>query len=335
MTADATTLVYDRVPSDALLSVLRQGAPRALLERRHRHPKLLDIELRHDPKQGTSWVTLYAGLSSMVDLRERNGQFWLTSAGLYQRLANFDPTWRVRRPAAALDDIWPDVEAYLDRLQPQVPRRYTDREGKVQTTMTSGGSAEYWPVDREAQPHFPSAPLQKTHLDSLAAPLLAALTATGRTDPWWPGVRDRGKFSATGPGLDLLAVDARGRLLAVEIKDATNLKGIVFGPIQVRVYAELISRWIAQDPAGAVSKLNHMLAIRRELGLVRDDAPKVTEEMRVVPVLAVGAGRRSPQLETRLRTTAAVIGQVSAHERIEPLETWLLDDDGIPSQLLP
>jgi hypothetical protein len=335
MTADSNTLVYNRVPSDALLSVLRDGAAAALLERRHRHPKLLDVELRHDPKQRTSWVTMYAGLSSMLDLRERNGQFWLTSAGLYQRLAGFEPGWRVRRSASALDDIWPDVEAYLDRLQPQIPRRYTDREGRVQTAMTSGTSADYWPIDREAQPHFPSTRLQKEHLDLLAGPLLAALTATSRTDPWWPGVRDRWKFSATGPGLDLLAVDTRGRLLAVEIKDASNLKGIVFGPVQVRVYAELVSRWIAQDPTAAVRTLNHMLAIRRDLGLVRDNPPLLTEQVQVVPVLAVGAGRRSPRLETRLRATSAVIEQVPAHKRIGPLEMWCLDADGIPSPLLP
>lgn len=327
-------LLYDRVPSDALLQQLRAGAPAGLLTRRRAAPRELDVQFRHDPKSGTSWATLYAGLTSLIDLRERKGLFRLTSSPTYQGLAPFDPAWSSWRDSDELNRSWPEVESYLDQLRPRVPARYTEREGKVQTATTSGDSPDYWAIDREAQPHFPSVPEQVAVLRSFSDPLLAALAAAGRQDAWWPGVRDRGKAPVAGPGLDLLAVDRSGRLLAVELKDAGNLKGMVFGPVQVRVYAELVTRWLEQDPAKAVDTLNRMLTIRSELGLSPTGPPVLAPDVVVVPVLGIGAGRRSPQLLSRLADTAGVVEAAPRAARIQPLETWSLDAAGVASPLL-
>lgn len=325
----STDLVFDRAPSAALVDIFRAGPASALVARRHAHPLLLDVQFRHNPKSGVSWGTLYAGLTSMIDVRERGGHFWLTSAAKYQQLAGFDDSWSARHTAGQLATIWPDVDRYLDRLQPQVPPRYTSREGAVQTAMTSGASSAYWAIDREAQPHFSSAAEQVRRLDEISAPLKAALADTRFTHPWWPGVRDHGKFSATGSGLDLLAVDRGGRLLAIEIKDAANLKGIVFGPVQVRVYAELVAAWIAQDAAAAVLMLNGMLDLRVSLGLSQPCAPRLTEDVIVVPVVAVGAGRHSPELTSRLAMTSRAIAGVPRHALVQDMDIWYLDERGV------
>lgn len=121
----------------------------------------------------------------------------------------------------------------------------------------------------------------------------------------------------------------------IEAKDSRNTEGIVWGPAQARMYAELFARWSAQDRQQTEAVLTGMVRQRADLGLAASDAPALGDPLSVVPVLAVGAGIVSPKLAHRLHTSAAVMASVPRGAGVAELEVWRLDPLGGPHRLSP
>ena len=127
-----------------------------------------------------------------------------------------------------------------------------------------------------------------------------------------------------------------GRLLVIEAKPADELKGLVWAPAQVRLYAELFASLVdANEQAPEV--LNRMAAQRSALGML-DHRWKFQDRdnLRVLPVIAVGPGplRLSPVALNRLALVAEALERNPpfAH-RIDPLEVWLLDSKANPIEI--
>src|SRR6202011_1626117 len=57
--------------------------------------------------------------------------------------------------------------------------------------------------------------------------------------------------------------------------------------------------------------------------------------MRVVPVVAIGPGLRSPVALSRLAHLASTIKRVASHQLVDPLEVWLIDGNGDPDVWRP
>lgn len=324
---------FDRVISKPLERALSVGgAFRTPLDYALSEGSGLDPQLRSS-SDGASTLTLYAGLTKVLDLRERNGGFVLDVHPSHATAAGFDPTWRTSRDADGLAAVVPDVMAYLERVTASgvVDVRFSSREGRVQTLIGTARGQHFAAFQREAVPSFVSQPVK----DALRAPfmerMIEALRLAPEREAWWPGVRDRGADPSLGPELDATALDSSGRLLTIEIKPADAVKGIAWAPGQARCYAELFALWLEVDP-NARESIVRMSVQRRRLGLAAPpsewDVP-VQSEIRVVPVVAIGAGKLSSEALPRLsKVHQALQKWPSLSARLDPLEVWWVPDDG-------
>jgi len=328
-------LQFNRTVSPELLAEIRPGGRfDGLVRRRNELPSVADVQLRR-ARGPECHASLYIGLTSVLNVRERRGLFALSAHKTHRAAGGFDPAWLVFRSADALAGDWPAVEAYLDRLlDARIDPRWYRREGVLHALMCSGGSDAYGVIQREAAPWADGPPLVRDIVESTSDRIWTATQAGGRIERWWPGIRDRGARKRMGDELDVLAVDRHGRLLCMEAKPAEETAGIVWSVAQVLVYAELFGRWVAQDVALAASTISGMAAQREELGLLDPSwtAP-VVPLARVVPVVAIGPGLRSPVALSRLADLSAALEPVSRHPLVDPIEVWLLDAAGHPARV--
>ncbi len=329
MTGHSALPEWDRSISVVLEEMLATGPLQALLERAKRGNHT-DLQLRKDVKHPShSWVTFYFGLTKLLDVHENKAMLWFDAHPTWKGIGGFDPLWRAqKRSPQEITEVWPSVSRYLDQLNDKVGPRYLI-EGAIHAAMCRGSHTDYFVIDREWQLAFPDKSTQDKTLAAMSAPILAAYAAAVEKPPWWPGVRDHAKPPQFGTGLDLLAVDGNGDLLSIEVKAAKNLKGLVNGPAQVRVYAELLASWLGQSLA-PVDRLNAVLAQRRALGL-SPTGPDVRPNPAVIPVLAIGSGKPSPKLGERLKQSRAAMNSIVStqpDDRISDLQVWKLDDQG-------
>lgn len=334
-------LVFDRVVSEALLDVVRPGGDfDTLVERRNGSSIIgLDVQLRRDQRGTRSWASLMLGLTNVLDLFEQNGRFWLRAHATHQQAGGFDPVWSTPRLGADLAALREEVQGYLDSILGPggVDSSHVSREGKVQAAMCSMISTDYGVVQREAAISFASQSLK----DGIVVPLATAVTGavsnvTPDGAPWWPGVRDRGVMPSLGTEADVLALDSTGRLLVIEVKPAEEIKGLAWGPAQVRMYAELFASWLDADEDFARDRLAAMADQRRALGLLDDRwSPASAGQLRVLPVLAIGSGQMSREAMPRITAIAEALSSLNwSSNRVDPFEVWLLDDDGVASDRL-
>ncbi len=307
-----------------MAALLPGGCLEGLAIRRESQPALLDLQLRRAGRR--SWVSLYAGLSSVVDIDEVDDMFRVRSHPTYRRIGNFDPVWSKYRSAEAVAADWAAVDSYLEAVlnDESVLPRFTRREGRVHAAMSSGIASAYRLVQREAVIAHRSASVRSELLDGLQTQIHDAMRSGGRVDAWWPGVRDRGVMPRLGNEVDVLAIDHDGRLLVVEVKPYDEIKGIAWSPAQVLVYAELFG-YLVEDDA-AIDALDGMLTQRVAIGL---DAPGplFARPLRVTPVVAIGAEPSSPRALERLQLVAQALPD-AAWSKLAPLEVWILDEHG-------
>ena len=308
-------LQFNRTVSAELLHELKPGGRfHSLIQRRHDLMWVADVQTRRG--QGPeSHASLYIGLTSVLSLRERNGSFALSAHRTHRRAGGFEAAWATFRAPEALAADWTAVDGYLDRLLAgRVDPRWYRREGVLHALLCSGEAASYGPVQREAVPWADASPTVKDRVDAMSGAIWDAVTTAGRSDAWWPGVRDRGVRKAMGDELDVLAIDRDGRLLCIEAKPAEETAGIAWSCAQVALYSELFSRWVADDPAAAAAALSAMAGQRAALGMLdsRWTSP-LAAPIRVAPVVAVGPGVRSPVALTRLAAVCASLENVPRH----------------------
>ena len=222
-------LQFNRVVSKELVAELRpEGRFDGLVRRRHELSWVADVQLRR--AQGPEChASLYIGLTSVLNVRERGGLFALSAHKTHRAAGGFDPSWSVFRPAGDVAQDWPAVEAYLDQLlNGGIDPRWYRREGVLHALLCSGSSQVYGPLQREASPWADGPPLVRDVV-SATSDLIWVAHGAGRTDPWWPGIRNRGVRKPMGDELDVLAVDEQGRLLCMEAKPAEDRRDRVVG----------------------------------------------------------------------------------------------------------
>src|SRR5689334_59268 len=108
-----TGLRFDRVVSDGLVAALAPGGVLAPLVRRVATNEKLDLQLRREAKGRRSWVSVYAGLSSVLDVHERDGRFRFRAHATYRNLSPFDH-WDTWLTADAVANAASAVAQYLD-----------------------------------------------------------------------------------------------------------------------------------------------------------------------------------------------------------------------------
>ncbi len=324
-------LWFDRTASEELLGQLQpDGSLHRLHTRAQSEPLLLDLQFRRARKSRISSVSLYAGLSAIVSFDERDGRYKVSSHRSYRDRCEFDEAWGDWFDGEFLDSLIEPIDEYIDRVlaDDEILPRLTQREGLVHAAMCSGSPIHV--IQREATASFRDQATKTQIKNELVAPVLSAIASSGRSDPWWPGVRNGGRMPSPGLAADLLATDESGRLLVIEAKPSEELKGITFAPAQVLVYARLFRRLLEED--GAIDKITQMLEDRAVFGFTEGVAEPAAL-VNVVPVVAIGAGSRSKHALARLAELHSVLADVWKSSGVSPLEVWLLDDQGRIQQM--
>lgn len=318
---DAVRVRYDRRVSETLLEALTDGALAGLVDIVRVDRGLRDLQLRR-ARGLECWATLYVGLTKVLDVRERKGQFRLDADPTYREVPGFDESWRLWQEPGDLENCWHEVLGYVDAAIASVRPAYL-KEGAVQSSLCSGVSDDFRVVDREAVLGHTNTASRSATTDPISIALQQALLAADPGETWWPSLRSKVNF---GSELDILAVDDAGRLLTVEVKAANAVAGIVKSPAQVAFYATLWSHWLSETD-DSTEVLDGMLEQRARLGLGRPgpiEAPTT-----VVPVVALGPGKLSGQALPRLRQVAQAVQPVlSAQQSLQPLEVWMVDEQG-------
>jgi hypothetical protein len=322
MTSDMS---YDRTAPE-LLSLLEEanGFLGELLSRCALD--LVDLHVRRHPFSNRQWVSLYVGMTSVLDIAWSGGQFRVSAHPTHRKNGGFDQDWLRPMSPADLTARSFDVLSYVDRVIPTVGSRHTAKEGRVHAALCSGASDAFAVADREAAVGFRDSNVKSQICDPISDAIHSAVLNAGRKDAWWPG--NGPSLKRFGTGLDILAAGPDGQIFAIEAKPAGALDGIMWGPAQVRFYAEVFAAWAYATPA-ASAIIDSLTEQRVRLGLSTQQFP-VAEPITVVPVLAIGYGKLSPQAMPRANAVREVIDGVPAGNGVGELEVWTLNESGHP-----
>ena len=324
-------LQFDRRVSGELLhEILPGGQFGGLVRLREEWAERADLQLRA-ARAADCHASLYIGMTSVIDVYERQGKFALRAHSTHRQAGGFDPAWMLYRPIEDWTGQWPAVETYLRRLVDggRVDPRWYLREGVVQTAVSTGSHSSYGAFQREAVVWSDGTPSATQLASRISDRIWQAVGSGGRSDRWWPGVRARGVRPGMGDEVDVLALDDRGRLLCVEVKPAGSTHGIAWAAAQVLLYAELFAMWADEDPTAAASSISGMSAQRVKLGLLDPRwAQSSRSAERVVPVVAIGEGLSSRHALPRLGQIWQALSGMQLHDRLDPLEVWILDVQG-------
>ncbi|MEP6697638.1 MAG: hypothetical protein ABJA34_12300 [Pseudonocardiales bacterium] len=314
---------YDRrVPRSFLAHFLPGGVAASLAEYARHAPYPVDLQMRHDPRTGAHHATLYVGLTDVLTVKAH-------AKGLVLRPHKvitggpFALPPALQSPAAleVLKNQWRAVEIYLDRVIPLAAAKHASKEGVIQAAASTFLSDRQVMVDRELAVHFLDDKVKKKIMGEITRPVVAVVQSVSGI----PGQRP----DSFGGECDLLGVDKKGRLLAVEIKPA-DVGSIRWAAAQATVYAEIVRRWVtaADLPAAADVVLNGMLNQRAALGLGTLKRPVLGPQPQVVPAVALPTGVKQTYLYGLLAVRTALID--AGHP---PVDVYELTLAGRPDQI--
>jgi hypothetical protein len=309
---------YDRTIPDEFRAELSPGGSFERLVRFAHRRHLADVQLR--ATGSLSWATIYCGLTNVlhVEYRRTRGYRLRADKGYMEANQAGPPEgvlrWTTWSTAARLMAGWPAIEAYMTGQFKGVAKRHTN-EGAVQAMLCANGRGSYQVIDREAVFGFRDTTERERVHKELRELLLEALKV--RTpEVWWRPP------ASLGGELDILAVDARGRLLVVEVKPADTLAGITWAPLQVSFYAGLFRHWSEAVGGESAEILNRMLRQRITIGLEDESSVSLSYPLDIVPVIAIQDPVAHPQALNRLNAVQAQL--LKASQGYDNLEVWLV-----------
>lgn len=313
---------YDRAPSPELQALLSPGgflAPLLALSKRKVARCHLDVHLRPDDK-----VIVYCGLTKLVDACLKNRMADVTAKNTYTRQScagDLFREWNTQEPG-----FEETLDNYLDNVSVAVAQ--TRREGGIQTRWSR--VTEPWiPFDRDAVLAYESETVKAKAMEfkevEEAYVQLGAIVASKRKLPsrkdHWAKLPPKKKSNE----IDQIAVDPEGRLVIVELKDA-SASNVYYAPLQLLQYV-----WEWRSAFDAVrSSLQRLLDVRVALGLTPVNVPRITGGIRAA--IGFGDDERSEEVKHRYER---VMGVVNAHlpPGVSPIETWKLWVAGPPERI--
>ena len=311
------TYFYDRAPSEQLRELLAPGGflrPIAGLREREVAGLGLDVHLRADDE-----VHVYCGLARLMRIRRNRGGTVNVSADLkFRSQACAEGLIRTWRDSEA-EDLSVALDAYLGGVK--VDPRHIAGEGEVQSLWAR--VTEPWvPFDREAVLGG-----EGRETEELGA-ALAELEHLAQSEGESPGKKDRwSPPPSRGREIDQLAVDPDGRLVLLELKDASKGNApVYYAPFQLLQYV-----WEWHDALECVrGRLQALLDARVTLGLAAGPVPRLTGGIRAA--VCFGAGGRTDEVRRRYGMVLDV-----ANRHLPPcvprIETWALQSRPEPVRL--
>lgn len=320
-----TQILFDRVVSDTLLASLsEEGSLRWVVDLvLTDETGLLDLQLRRDQRGSKSWATVYAGLTSLLDVNERKGKFWFTANQSHQARGGFDKNWLARVEEDQLPD-GDDIRRYVEKALATIPTRHVNAEGRVHAAL-GRNKASFTVIQREASPAFSDQATKDQICGVVTGPIISGAIAADPGEVWWPATTTSAPRLGTSP--DFVAVDVKGRVLVIEAKPVNATAGLRWAPAQLRTYAELWARLLKGEKA--VERLRDMLNQRVTLGLAPAGAD-IADDPVVVPVLVVGPDAPSKDVEDQVELVAAAMPKTT----LEPMDVVVLSSDVVPAPVI-
>ena len=277
---------YDRRVAPSFLEHFLAGGVAASLVEYAKHARYpVDLQMRHNPKTNADHASLYVGLTSVLNVYAKGTGLSIEAHDTWrQGPYGFGGEWHLVASTRTWEARWRKVEDYLERVIPSAAEKHASKEGSVQAATSSFATEDRVVLDREVTPHFRNTAVKSRVLDACRRRLLEALARR----PPVPGKIPQ----SFGAECDLLALDASGRLLAVEVKPSTG-SSIAWSPAQATMYARVLEAWVADDSdasPGWRAVIQGMYEQRRRLGLIPELALRLPDKPRVVPVVALQRG---------------------------------------------
>jgi hypothetical protein len=320
--------LFDRRIPAGLFSALADDGAFAWVTALAREPltrqRPLDLGLRKDPKTQAAHATLYVGTTKVLDIkRTAGGRFALRSeqtGGLFGHIhPPFETAWTRPQALADLVSAMPCIRARVEAAIAVAPEERRS-EGFLQAAVAKATRAAIVPVDREIMFSWISNPVKASGKAALRRPLDEAQRALSADYVWAAGHRP------PGDKIDALALDSRGRVMVIEVKPGGQRGTAVWTPVQVGMYLQLVTAWVADDPAWAAKVLTGMADQRRELGLTTGPLPAVGDPPEVVPVIAFGTPVERPE-DAGNRFSAVRDAVMTAGIDLNALELWAVDGE--------
>lgn len=291
---------YDRrVSPDLLRHFEKEGVARSLVTYAKGAAYPLDLALRKNPKSGSEHVTLYTGLTAVLNVEQVKGQLRLKAHPTHASSKNgWDSSWSTLAHEEDWRERWADVELYLERVIPVATKTHGLTEGAVQAAVSSYGKDRRVMLDREVIPSFWDKETKQRILARCKEPLLKAVHSKDFKAGKVP--------TSFGAECDLLAVEEDGRLLAVEVKPA-RAGAIAWVAAQATMYALVLQEWIDGDPdLPPRNVIDGMLEQRTKLGLAPQMDVNLPERLQITPVVALQRGASQVHLDRMAAVSEAI-----------------------------
>ena len=314
---------YDRAPSERLKTLLSPGGflePLLGLTKWRVADLELDVHFRVNDE-----VQVYCGLTRILNVRRnRNGAVNISA---HQTYSEQDCAQGILRQwdTDDADEFRESLDAYLSKVK--VRKSHTAREGAIQF-LWSRVTYPWTPFDREAVLSYSIQAESKEAREfdqvNLARTALRAIVETQRKSA---GQRDRWTEPPTGGReIDQLAIDSEGRLVLVELKDASaSSASVYYTPLQLLHYV-----WEWHDALESVrGQLQELLDARVALGLTPGPAPRLTGGIRAV--VGFGCDTRTGEVKRRYDRVWQVVNR-HLPCCVPPIETWAFEDRPSPVQ---
>lgn len=298
--------VYDRAPSRKLQELLSPGgflAPLVELAGQQVSGYYHDVQLRTNDE-----VHVYRGHTRLVTAkRVPDGGLNLTAHSAYTKqpcAGDVLRKWRSDEPGF-------DEALYRYLSEVKVNSSFTLGEAKIQEQWSL--VREPWiQFDREGVlggshnkgADFPAITDAKSELDILAR------------SKGWPLTK------ATGMSIDQLAIDPQGRLVLLELKDASKTTvEVYYSPFQLLQY---VWEWYAALES-VRNGLQAVIDARVAVGLTPPSVPPLSGSIRAA--VGFGPDLRSSEVKRRYGMVLEIVNR-HLPDGVEPIETWACTDTG-------
>ena len=314
---------YNRTPSSELRALLKPGqflSP--IIDLRSNNMEVsglgLDIHFRREDV-----IHVYCGLTRVIALKRlhRSGDLKLNADKFYMNQAcgkALFRKWNSNDPNFARE-----LHHYLDNVE--VHTRHRTKEGCIQQAWSH--ILEAWiPFDREARLAYRSKEYRESArtfqgVENAYCQLMTKYEKhrNGRRNDRWV------EPSKTGIKVDQLAIDSKGRLVVIEIKDADkgSESEIYYSPLQLLQYVWEWKQSLDNVPT-LLRQIQSLLDARVKVKLIESPQSRLTGEVRAA--VCFDADGRSPEVKRRYRIVMDIVNR-HLPPGVEPIETWMIGDD--------
>ena len=273
----------------------------------------LDVFFRKDDE-----IHIYCGLTRLIEVRRlRNGMVKVShkTYGEQSCADGFFRQWYMDEHI----EFEKSLDRYLSRVK--VGSRHTRGEGLIQAIWSR--ITECWVAfDKEAVLSYSSQKESKEARDcSQVKSARAALRAIASSaSPRWSSP------PSSGRKVDQIAVDSNGRLVVIELKDA-SANSVFYTSFQLLSY---IWEWYNAIKS-VLGQLQALLDSRVELGIITSSVPALTGDIRAA--ICFGPDARSDEVRRRYNKVLEVVND-HLPPGVPPIDTWMRQDSSSPPQLV-